>query len=403
MATAARRGAAPATAAPARGARTARASAPTIRTGYSGAVGLARAKQEMEANEAKREARKAAGFMPFRFFVTPGETRTVIIVDAEPTFFRFEHALLNRTSGKYDNFVPCVSEHADCAACRADQREPYFAMYLTVIDCTEYTNRDGEVIPWSKKLLVIKPMQQKKYIRLFEQHGTLRGAVLELTRDGDKDAAIGNDVQFIEFADEDEMLDYETVYVDRENKETEIIGHEAFDYLHLFPELTEQQIAALAGVRMEPAVGSRAGNRRAMDEEQPQGRAHGRAAAPGRRGPPQAGSTATRRPARGAAPQDDDQGPDDGQGDYVEDAPQAPARGAARRAPAQAAAPARGAAPARRSPTRQAEPEEAPAEPAQRTVARRSPAARPPADEAPPARGGGDSLANRRALLRGNR
>lgn len=397
MATSARRGAPARTAT--RGAG--RAAAPTIRTGYSGASGLARAKQELEEGDARRDARKAAGFMPFRFFCVPGETRQIVVVDDELQFFRFEHALQDKRSGKYDNFVPCIREHMDCPACSVDSREPYFAMYLTIIDLTPYEARNGDTVEWSKKLLVVKPMQQKKFIRLFEQHGTMRGMILDMTRDGDKDAVIGNDIAFIDFMEEDELAEYETEYVDKENKAHEIIGHEAFDYDVLFPEMTEQQIAALSGGKSGTALGSRERTRRDLDDQgDGGGRTGGRAAAPGRtagrRAPPADDAQVTRRPARGRVQEEgdyaDDQGADDGADQDAQDTQ-----------------------PARRSPTRgrAAAPErEDPPQRTGRTVARRvntrddqgaddgvDAADSPPARRAPAT----DSMASRRAGLRRSR
>lgn len=321
-------------AAPARSRAGTRPSAPaeanTVKSSYRGAAGRRQMEEEQVKAEARSEARKASFGAPFRYFTPIGETREIVIVDEAPDFFRHEHALKNKATGRFDNFTPCIDEHANCPVCAIAERPAYFAMYLTIIDLSGYEGKDGYV-EFSKKLLVAKPTQQKKIMRLYDRHKSLRGMILSMTRDTDKDAAIGNDIEFVEFMDEDELLQFETDYTDKEGKVHPIIAHEVYDYDALFPEMTEKQLIAIAGGR--PQQGSREANRKALgdDWEDPAPR------------------TATR---RGATPQDD------GEDDDVP-AP-APRRGA--RAPAEdAPAPRRGARPAADAPApRRARP--APAE-----------------------------------------
>lgn len=242
--------------------RTGRTEEAAPRTSYRGAAGLKRMEQELARKEAEREMRKNTPREPFRFFCTSGEEREIIIVDDEPDFFRNEHQLKDRTTGRYSKFVPCIDEAANCPVCAAPEaKQPYFAMYLTVIDLTPYTNRDGEEIEWSKKLLVVKASQQKKFSRLFAKHGTLRGLNLLMTRTGDKSAAIGDDIEDLGFYEEDELEEFVTEYTDREGNVQEIIGHEPYDYEEIFPDMTERQLAAIAGVDSGTV-----GNRRNDDE-----------------------------------------------------------------------------------------------------------------------------------------
>lgn len=227
-------------------------------SGYRGAEGLRRMREEEQAATARREAAKMNSSMPFRFYCPVGESREIVVIDdnLQDVFFRFEHNLKNRRSGKWDIFCACVAENANCPVCREAERPAYFAMYLTVIDLTPYENKDGIEVPWSKKLLVVKTAQQKKITRLAERYGTLRGMVLQMTRDGEKDASIGNDIEYIEHMSEDDLLAYETSYEYEDSsgakKVKEIIGHEAFDYDELFPMPTEQQLRAIVGGSPEP-------------------------------------------------------------------------------------------------------------------------------------------------------
>lgn len=233
-----------------------------VRSSFRGAAGRQQMEEEQKRAEVRREMSKNKANQPFRFWVPETQTRQIAIVDDSPDFFRYEHALKDKRSGRYDVFVPCIDEHANCGACEASDKPSYFGMYLTIIDLSPYENSDGDEVEWSKKLLVAKPAQQKKINRLYEKHGTTRGMILDMTRDGKKDAAIGNDIEFVDFMDEEELETYVTEYKDREGKVHEVIGYEPYDYDELFPDMTEEEINNLAGVS-----GSSTGSRSAEDRD----------------------------------------------------------------------------------------------------------------------------------------
>jgi hypothetical protein len=359
--------------------------------------------EEQVKAEAKKAAREASFGAPFRYWTPIKATQEIVIVDEAPDFFRHEHALQNRSSKKWDNYVPCIDENANCPVCAVAERPSYFAMFLTVIDLTGYEGKDG-FVEFTKKLLVVKPTQQKKIMRLYDKHKSLRGMVLSMTRDDKESATIGNDIEFVEFMDEEELLTYVYDYTDKEDKVHEVICHEVYDYDALFPEMTEKALRAIAGGRPAEA-GSRESTNAALQDDWQEPAARGtrtasrRGSAPAPEQDDDAPAPAPRRAARAAAPEPaaparrtraaapppDDDGQDDGQ----DDAPPAPTqRGRAapepepadddidpesglpwaddppaedvpvprRAAPRAAAAPTRRAAPA----ARDAEPEEAP-------------------------------------------
>ena len=348
--------------------------------------------EEQERAEAQRELNRATQGTPFRFFVKPGESTQVVVVDDAPDFVRHEHALQDRRSKRWDVFVPCIDEHANCPACQASDRPSYFALYLTVIDLTEYENADGDIVEFSKKLLVVKPMQQKKIMRYYNREGTLRGMILTMTRDSKKDASIG-DPEFDALMDENELLTYETQYTDREGEVHDVICHEPYDYDAIFPAMDEDQLRALVGGG-ERSAGSR------RDDDRALGRGRGRGDDDGGDDWQDGGRAPTRRVATRRARADEPDA-DDAQ-------PEAPARGTPVRGAARSAA---ARAPVRRAPV--IDPDDSPdagqdtdappfdADPPQR-AARPAPraGARRPAPEpetAEPARG---NVAARRAALR---
>lgn len=268
--------------------------------------------EEAVRADARKLAQDAQFGAPMRFFCMAGETKEIVIIDDEPDFFRHEHALQSRTSKRWDNFVPCIDTHANCPVCAVAERHSYYAMFLTVLDLTPYTPKSGGPdVEFSKKLLVVKSTQQKKIMRLFDKYKTLRGMHLSMTRDTDKDAAIGGDIEFMDFFDEEELVTYVSEYTDKKNKVHVVDCSVPYEYEEIMPDMTEKQLRAVAGGK--PEAGSREANGATLRDDPWQDDA-----APRR--------TASR---RGAAPQDDE-GQDDGQ-----DAAPAPRRGApARRATA---------------------------------------------------------------------
>lgn len=251
----------------------------TYSANLKGSDGLKRMEAELARAEAEAEARKNSVREPFRFFVGVNETRQAIIVDEAPEFFRMEHNLLNPRTKRWDRHLPCIDEHTNCPVCAVSDKPAMYCMYLTVIDLTPYENRDGDTIEWSKKLLVVKTGQQKKFARWLEKHGSLRGMVLSFSRDQKKESNIGGTIEFDDdWADETELEGY---YTEFENKDKEVIvidGSQPFDYEAIYPDMTEKQLAAMVGGKTtssrdddDDAIGRqrrRPANRRAADDEE---------------------------------------------------------------------------------------------------------------------------------------
>lgn len=285
---------------------------------FRGEAGRRRAEQELEKQKAAAEARKSGMNMPYRFRMSAGDTRQIVVVDDAPDFFAFEHNLKNPKTGFWDIYTGCIAEYDNCPVCESSGKEAYYAMYLTVIDLTPYTDKNGNEVEFNRKLMVVKPAQQKKFTRFFEKNGTLRGAIFDMTRDGDKDSAIGNDIEFVEFMPEDELAGYVREWTDKEKKRHTEDCSVPYDYEKLFPEPTMASLRALVGGR--PAPGSReqeerelgggsrrtAGRRGAAPAAQEDGwddaEEQGKAPWHGEEGEEEeAPATTSRRPARGGA------------------------------------------------------------------------------------------------------
>jgi hypothetical protein len=239
---------------------------------YRGTGAREKAGTEQEAVQARREARQKEFDGPKRLYLKPGETREICIVDEAPDFFMFEHQIYNgkKPNLPYYSYSGCVKEYETCPACQK-HGDSNFNLYLTVIDFAEYTAKNGEVVEFSKKLMVIKSGSQRKFIRRHEKNGSLRGQVVTLTRDGDKDPVIGNDIEWDDKIDEDELTSaYIRSWTDRKKKVHEENCGEVFVYEDIFDEPTIENIsAALTGENAVDAVpGSREQAAAELDNEE---------------------------------------------------------------------------------------------------------------------------------------
>ena len=236
---------------------------------FRGEEGRARAEQEAVKDKAKQAARREAQNAPFRFRVKPGESTQFVILDDAPDFFRFEHNLKNPHTGFWDTFTGCVAEWDNCPVCEAAGKDAYYAMYLSVLDFTAFETKDGTVHEFSRKLLVVKPAQQKKFHRLYsrfvEDGLTLRGALIDVTRDTDKDSSIGNELDYAEHLSEDELAEYVREWTDKDKKRHTEDCSVPYDYEKLFEAPDVESLRAIVGGR--PTPGSRAYEREQLPAE----------------------------------------------------------------------------------------------------------------------------------------
>lgn len=150
--------------------------------------------------------------MPFRFFLPKGGEAKIVILDyAFATDDGTGNGLvikehnLKKPDGTFGDFQPCTSERGHCDICETYKKEfaPYYAVVMSIIDWRPYTNKNGETVQGSKKLLVIKMWQRDKWYELqevaFAQNGKrgMRGMTLRMKRSMDaKSSCIGEPVAF---------------------------------------------------------------------------------------------------------------------------------------------------------------------------------------------------------------
>jgi hypothetical protein len=159
-----------------------------------GATGFKKAKGKRERQEEDYQKRKET---PFDFFIKPGEDAEVVILDKEEPFFVSLHKVKG-AGGRWEDEVCIADTGQACPLCESTGKEGAYTMVLTILDRRPYKTREGKVIKVSKKLFKVKGRNLPKFERQYKKlNGVFRGLKLHTARDGDKDAAVGEDLDFL--------------------------------------------------------------------------------------------------------------------------------------------------------------------------------------------------------------
>lgn len=231
-----------------------------------GAEARKRMTQESRNQETRSEQRKAQFGRPFEFYMNVGEERKIVVLDDEPEFCLYEHNMYNPAKRGYTPPAICIKETDNCPLCDVMEKDSVYILFLSIMDLTPYKDKKGKRVKFSRKFMKVKLSQQAKFVRRWEREGTLRGAVFTMVRDGEKDARIGNDIEFEGFMDEEELRKHVRKYKDKDGKKHVEKCFEVIDYEKFFPNPTKEELRKLAGGAATP------GSREEHDEEMKKGK-----------------------------------------------------------------------------------------------------------------------------------
>lgn len=243
------------------------------------------AEEKKQANSSKFDPKKN------RFELDKGESRDIIILDefksqndfdaiGKGLFNIFEHKLLI-TQGGQGRYVyeTCINDSSICPLCdkydaaNRQMHDHYAVAFLTVLDLTGYTKKDGTVVAPVKKLLPIKPSNLeniKEYLDMaIAEDGTTRGLKIRMKRGTDTTAAkIGEVVPMGKIAyqvlSEDELL--KTYGHPEQVGQSGTVWKKAnedllvFDYESIFKPKTTDELAKLYGSTSSQAYSSESKN-----------------------------------------------------------------------------------------------------------------------------------------------
>mgnify|MGYP007111424633 CR=1 FL=1 len=148
----------------------------------------------------KEEARQEAMYGPPRLWLKPGTSADVVVLDDNPVCI-YEHN--PKIGGSYKNWITCLQGvHDDVVCCQKlgpDMR--YYAGYMTIVDCSKWTDGKGKTHQYDLKLCSGKMKTLKRWRRKREELGHLAGAMFRATREDDRSPNVGDEWAFQKDAD----------------------------------------------------------------------------------------------------------------------------------------------------------------------------------------------------------
>lgn len=187
-----------------------------------------------QQEEAAAEARKAEMGKMRRFFLKDKEEARITFVDGElsaegfllpPRFYEHfvEHA------GRSDNFVCPEKTNPEsgekCPICEMGDRPSLVALF-TIIDHRQFKGKDGTIYQDTPKLLAAKPLTFEILNKIAIKRGGLAGVTFDVSRVGDKAAAVGSMFDFVEKHTDIEALQQAFQREVRDPKTGKVLGTE---------------------------------------------------------------------------------------------------------------------------------------------------------------------------------
>lgn len=153
----------------------------------------------------KEKLRREALVKPRRFWLKPGATTQIVLVDDEP-FNIYEYNW--SANGTFMNWATMPEDPDANDVFREKGFNPYFVGMLTVINCTEWEDKRGKKHNFTLELL---PAKEKTVELLRERRasrGSLAGKVFKVKRfEGEKTVSVGDDWEYIKDADMVKLYD----------------------------------------------------------------------------------------------------------------------------------------------------------------------------------------------------
>lgn len=170
----------------------------------TGAASAAIAKQD----EVEKKLQHEQNDLMWRFFLKDKEDARITFIDGDlspegylvpPRYY--EHALWAEGSKGVTYYV-CPEKTAPedghkCPLCAAGDKPTLVAVF-TILDHREIKTKAGKVLKDQKRLFVAKPLSMEMLTKIAVKRGGLAGCTFDVTRMGDKSAAIGSMFDFVE-------------------------------------------------------------------------------------------------------------------------------------------------------------------------------------------------------------
>lgn len=132
---------------------------------------------------------------PRRMWMPPDTSKEIVFLDDDP-FCIYEHN--PKIGGSWKNWLTCLKGISDNPPCcdKLGERSRYYVGYYTVVDCSEWKDKKGNVYQYELKLLPAKLKTMKKIKRKKEARGSLVGCMFTTTREDKKSPVVGDEFEF---------------------------------------------------------------------------------------------------------------------------------------------------------------------------------------------------------------
>lgn len=240
-----------------------------------GKTDLSTMKEKAKVEETKQKERRERGNI-FRYFIKRGTEADLVILDDQLDFAINEHTIYDPRD-KSREHVSCPKDWEVCPICQLahkDKNSVYkdsvYTAFLTVLDLTPWTDKQGVEHEYSVRLLPLKGEVRTRFFKYAERYETLRGLRITMIRDeGEKSAATGTPFEVVKQYDEAKMVKLfgHPAVKSRDGKElvAENGRLQPVDYGKMFPIPDGEDLRKRYGG--DPVPGSAAERRAAFDDD----------------------------------------------------------------------------------------------------------------------------------------
>lgn len=154
----------------------------------------------------KEQERQDRRYGPSRLYVKASTSKELVFVDDAPACI-YEHN--PQINGNWKNWTTCVQGvHDEVVCCQKlgpDTR--YYCGYLTVVDCSSWTDDKGKTHQFGLKLVQGKMKTLKRWKRKKEDRGGLAGHLYRTTREDKMSPSCGDEWEWQREADMAKLFD----------------------------------------------------------------------------------------------------------------------------------------------------------------------------------------------------
>ena len=156
--------------------------------------------QEIAEQEEKKAEMRAKNNI-FRFWLPKDATSSITFLDGNVADgildipFYHEHNV--NMNGSWLNWFICTQDEEPCPICEGGGTASYVGI-MTVIDHSEYKDKNGNIKKDTLKLFVAKRDTIKLLQKYAVKRGGLRGCTFDVSRTGDKSPGVGSAFDFTE-------------------------------------------------------------------------------------------------------------------------------------------------------------------------------------------------------------